>query len=84
MVVKRVATIVEIDCKPISMTVTTRLRPYGNHRGKALACLSLSVLCMGTKSMCTKHFSSNTVQLLGAGPLSRVRKFVTHTLLITP
>ena len=30
MVVKRVVTIVEIDCKPISTTVTRRLRPYGN------------------------------------------------------
>ena len=30
MVVKRVVTVVEIDCKPISTTVTTRLRPYGN------------------------------------------------------
>ena len=27
---KRVVTVLEIECKPISTTVTTRLRPYGN------------------------------------------------------
>ena len=27
---KRAVTVLEIDCKPISTTVTTRLRPYGN------------------------------------------------------
>ena len=32
-----IVTVVEIDCKPISTTVTTRLRPYGN-QALASAC----------------------------------------------